>query len=132
MTPEPRIDRPSGLIARWHRRFRDAFAGLSLAFRTQESLWVHLAVAGIVIAMAAVLQMESWRWCILLLCISHVIAAEIMNSAIETLIRSYYPQRSEGLADTLHQAAAAVLVSAMISVIIGLIVMLPPLISWLN
>ncbi len=132
MTSDSHSDRPTGLTARWQQRFRDAFAGLSLAIRTQESLWVHLAIAGLVIVIALALQLEPWRWCILLLCIGHVITAEIMNSAIETLIRSCYPQRSEGLANTLHQAAAAVLVSAMVSVIVGLIVFIPPLINWLT
>lgn len=129
MTWGSRSQRPSGFLRRWFQRFADAFAGLWYATRTQESLWVHWAVAAVVLVTAGLLQLEPWRWCVLLLCIGHVIAAEIMNSAIETLIRSNFEQRTDGLANTLHQAAAAVLVSAGMAVIVGLVVLVPPLVT---
>ncbi len=129
MTASSSNPRPDRWVARWRQRFADAFSGLGHALRTQENMRVHLIVATGVVATAALLQLELWRWCVLLLCIGHVFAAEIINSSIETFVRHFQPQRSIELANTLHQAAAAVLVSAIMAVIIGLLVIVPPLVA---
>ena len=124
--------RPPNTPLRWRRRFGDAFDGLRLGIRTQESLHVHLAVAVAVIVLASVLGLEPWRWCVLLVCIALVISLELMNSAIERLVKTLHPEHDQGLAETLHMAAGAVLVAAIGSIVIGLIVLLPPLLPWIG
>ncbi len=120
--------RPRGRWLRWQRRFADAFQGIWVAFRDQESLWVHAASAVAVIAISSLLQIDAWRWCVLILCIFVVISLEMMNSAIERLVKTLHPEHDSGLAETLHMAAAAVLVAAMGSVLVGLIVLLPSIV----
>lgn len=118
--------------ARWVAKFRDAGDGLVYGIRTQESLWVHGGCALAVVALAAVLQVEPWRWGVLVLCIASVLACELFNSAIEQLVRVLHPQRDRGIALALHLAAAAVLVVSLAAVLVGLIVFGPPLLSLLG
>lgn len=119
--------RPSRAATRWLQRFADAFDGLAVGIRSQESLHVHLVVTFFAIVVAAFLRFEAWRWCLLVMCISMVIALELMNSAIERLVKTLHPAHDQGLAETLHLAASSVLVGAMGSVVIGLIVFAEPI-----
>jgi len=118
------------LTARWSDKFREAAAGLVDGVRTQESLRVHVVFAVTVVAVGAGLQIEAWRWAVLVLCIALVIASELFNSAIEQLVRALHPQRDPAIAIVLHMAAAGVLVNALAAVIVGLIVLGPPLLEW--
>lgn len=116
----------------WRSKFGYAFAGLDDSFRTQVSFWVHLPAAALVIALAAFLQVEPWRWAILVLCIAVVIAAELFNTALEQLVVVLHPVRDPRIARSLDAAAAAVLVVALGASVVGLIVLGPPLITWLT
>lgn len=118
--------------ARWVAKFRDAGEGLIHGVRTQESLWVHCVCAVAVVAVAAALRVEPWRWGLLVLCIASVIACELFNSAIEQLVRVLHPQRASEIAVALHLAAAAVLVVSLAAVVVGLMVFGPPLLRWLG
>jgi diacylglycerol kinase len=130
--PSDHEPRPTRAVARWLRRFADAFHGIAIGVRTQESLHVHLVVTALVLALAAFLDLEAWQWCLLLLCITTVIALELMNSAIERLVKTLHPEHDQGLAETLHLAASSVLVGAVGSVVIGIIILVPPVWQFLS
>jgi diacylglycerol kinase len=117
---------------RWRNKFSYAIAGLSDSFRTQVSFWVHLPIAALVIAVAAFLHVEPWRWAILVLTIAVVISAELFNTALEQLVVVLHPVRDPRIARSLDAAAAAVLVAAVGSVVVGLIVLGMPLLQWIS
>jgi diacylglycerol kinase len=125
----PRTERT--LAARWIAKFRDAADGVLHGCRTQESFWVHIFVMISVIAVAAGLRVEPWRWAVLILCIAAVLASELFNSAIEQLVRTLHPHHDASIARALHLAAGAVLVTAIGAVVVGLIVLGPPLLGLL-
>jgi diacylglycerol kinase len=120
------------LAAKWIAKFRDAADGVAHGCRTQESLWVQITCMLAVIAMATVLQIESWRWAVLILCIAAVLASELFNSAIEQLVRVLHPSEHRSIALVLHLAAGGVLVTAIGAVIVGLLVLGPPLLVLLG
>jgi diacylglycerol kinase len=115
------------LIAIWRRKFGDAFDGLFHGIRTESSLQVQLVIATIVLVVAAILAIETWRWAVLLNCIAFVITAEYFNSAIEQLVRSLNPGHNPEIAKVLHLAAAAVLFASLLATLIGIIVLVVPL-----
>ena len=129
---DPRQNRPGGLSSRWLRRFHDAFDGLRSALVSEESLWVHLFFASAVIAVSTVIGLELWRWCVLILSISLVISLELVNSAIERLVKTLHPEHDEMVGQALHIAAAAVLVASIGAAVVGLIVLLPALLAALH
>jgi len=118
---------PSSPLARWRRKFRDAFDGLLHGMRTESSLQVHGVSAIVVLIVAGVLAVEPWRWAALLVCIALVISAEYFNSAIEQLVRGLQPGHNPEIAKALHLAAAAVLVASLLATLIGLIALAAPL-----
>ena len=106
----------------WAHKFSDAFRGLSRAVRSQSSFAVHLAVAAVVVALAAALRVSAVEWCLLVGAIAMVLAAEIFNSAVESLARALGPGWNPRVRDALDMASAAVLVAACGAAVVGLIV----------
>ncbi len=116
--------RPAG---RWAGKFAAATNGLRWSVRTQNSFQVYLPVTCAVILAAAVLQVEPWRWVVLVVMISVVWSVELLNTAIEQLVRALHPEHDETVGQALDAAAAGVLVVAIGSVAVGLITLAPPL-----
>ena len=116
----------------WARKFADAFRGLSRAVRSQSSFAVHLAAAAIVVALAATLRVSPAEWCLLVGAIAVVLAAEIFNSALESLARAFGPGWNPRIRDALDMASAAVLVAAAGAAVIGVVVFGPRLVTLLG
>jgi diacylglycerol kinase len=108
----------------WARKFRDAFRGVVVGVRGQSSFRVHFFFAIVVIAAAALLQASWIEWAVLLLCISVVLAAEMFNSALESLAKAITDRHDPRLADALDTGSAAVLVASIGAVVIGALVFL--------
>lgn len=102
-----------------------ALAGLAWLLRSQHNTRIHLASSLAVIALAGWLrvQREDWLW--LLLAIAMVWAAELFNTALEQLADALMPERHPLVGRAKDLAAAAVLVTAMLALLIGLLVFWP-------
>ena len=111
----------------WTHKFGDAFRGLRRAIRSQSSFAVHLGVALAVVIVAAILRVSPVEWCLLSGAIGFVLAAEVFNTAIESLARAHDVGRHPRIRDALDMASAAVLVAAVTAAAIGAIVLLPRL-----
>ena len=90
---------------------------------------MHLAVAAVVVALAAILRVSAGEWCLLAGAITMVLAAEIFNSAVESLGRAFGPGWNPRVRDALDMASAAVLVAACGAAVVGLIVFGPRLVA---
>lgn len=109
--------------------FRNAFRGIGFLLRHEPNVWLHLAAALAVCALAAALGLglEAWRW--LLAAIAAVFAAETFNSAIEALADALHPAPHPGIGRAKDLCAAAVLIVALGAALIGLLVLGPPLLA---
>jgi len=114
----------------WANKFRDALRGVQLGVSGQNSFAVHGVVTVLVIVAGAVLRVSRTEWCILTLCITHVLVVEMLNSALESLAKAVDDQHNTALGTALDVASGAVLVTAIGAVTIGIIVFLPHL--WLR
>lgn len=106
----------------WRDKFADTFRGVRAALRGQTSFGVHLVAAVLVIAAAAVLQLSSTEWAVLLLSITVVLVAEILNTALECLARAITSERHPAIGQALDLAAAAVLLAALGAACVGAVV----------
>jgi diacylglycerol kinase len=106
----------------WSRRFRDAFRGMKEGVRGQSTFFVHFFAAAVVVAAAAVLRATFYEWCLLVLCIAAVFAAEMFNSAIESMAKAITGQSDPHLGNSLDIAAAAVLVASIGAAIVGAVI----------
>ncbi len=114
-------------LVRRLRSFRYAFAGISYVIRTQRNAWIHAMISACVISMGVWLDLTRAEWALIVLTMGVVWTAEIMNTALETLVDLVSPE-PHSLAELAKDcAAAAVLVAASMAVVIGLLVLGPPL-----
>ncbi len=113
----------------WYTKFQYAFAGVHWALSRQNSFWVHIPMAVAVVATAAWLKIELWRWAMIVIAITTVFAAELMNTAIEQLVKVVHPEPDPRIGRALDVGAGAVLIAAIGAVGIGLITLGPPLLN---
>lgn len=111
------------------RSFGYAFRGLGLFFRTQHNAWVQALAAIFTISAGMVLKINTQDWCLLAFAIGLVFIAEIANTAFEYLVDFISPEINHKAGKIKDIAAAAPLVAAIISVIIGLLVFIPKIVQ---
>jgi undecaprenol kinase/diacylglycerol kinase (ATP) len=107
--------------------FRHAFAGLWYALRTQRNSRIHLTVAIGVVALGLWLGLSYTQWAVLTLTIGFVLVSEMLNTVAESLVDLMCPEYHPQAKIVKDVAAGAVLLGAMLSVIVGLLVLGPPL-----
>jgi len=104
----------------WNRKFRHAFRGMKLGVQGQSSFFVASAV----IVAALALDTNLVEWCLLLLCITIVLSAEMFNSALEWLAKAVDAEHNPNLGTALDIGSAAVLLAAMGAVVVGCVIFL--------
>lgn len=107
--------------------FRYAFAGLFYMFRTQRNAWIHAVATISVVAVGLWLWLLPHEWAILALTIGLVWMAELVNTALEAVVDLASPDVHPLARVGKDVAAAAVLMVAMTSVVVGLLILGPPL-----
>ena len=108
----------------WACKFREAFRGVKTGARGQSSFFVHFFFAAAVVATAAVLCMGYIDWCLLLLCITVVLTAEMFNSAMESVAKAITDEDNPHVGDFLDIGAAAVLLASIGAAVIGSLIFL--------
>ena len=106
----------------WVRKFRHAFRGVRQGVRDQSSFAVHLFAALAVIVAGVVLRVERLEWCLLILCMTAVLVAELFNTSLELISQAITRNFDERLRDALDIASGAVLLVAVGSVAVGVLV----------
>ncbi|WP_316761467.1 diacylglycerol kinase family protein [Pedobacter aquatilis] len=119
-------DKEFSIIARV-KSFKHAFNGLKLFFTNEHNGWVHLLAAVLAIALSLYLNLSVLEWIAIISAIAIVFAAEIFNSAIEKLADVVTSEINPQIKIVKDLAAAGVLVTAILAVLIGAIIFLPKL-----
>ena len=115
------------------KAFRHAFSGWWFVIRTQRNAWIHMLVSIAVILMSIFLQINATSWALILLAIALVWIAEFLNTALEAVVDLASNHQQHDLARVGKDVgAAAVLIAAFISILIGLLILGPPLLSFLS
>ncbi len=109
------------------KSFQYAFEGWWYVLRTQHNAWIHAVFSLSVFVVAFWLRLSTQEWAILILTIMAVWMAEFMNTAIEAVVDMTMPEVHPLAKVAKDVSAAAVLVGALGAVIIGLLILGPPL-----
>ncbi len=115
----------SGFFQSRLRSFRFAFDGLRYVLRTQQNAWIHTFISAVVILLGLWLAIPALSWAIIFLTMGMVWAAECFNTAIETIIDLVSPQNHPLAKISKDVGAAAVLISAIMAVLIGIAILGP-------
>jgi diacylglycerol kinase len=110
------------------KAFGHAFSGWWFVIRTQRNAWIHMVVSIIVILLSILLHINATHWALIFIAIALVWIAEFLNTALEAVVDLASNHQQHDLARVGKDVgAAAVLIAAITSVIIGLLVLGPPL-----
>jgi diacylglycerol kinase len=112
---------------RFWRSVTHAWAGIVYTFLTQRNARFHLTAAVGVFSLAIWLKIDPIRWAILVLTIGAVCAGETINTATEAIVDLLSPEWHERARIAKDVAAGAVLLLVMTAVVVGMIVLGPPL-----
>ncbi len=107
--------------------FGHAFRGWGHVLRTQHNAWIHSVIATAVIAVGLWVRLPARDWAIIVLTIAMVFTAEFINTAIEAVVDLASPVHHPLAKVGKDVGAGAVLVAALAGVVIGLLILGPPL-----
>ena len=111
------------------RSFRYAFAGWWYVIRTQKNAWIHAVISFAVIIVSLWLQLLARDMAVLVLAIAMVWIAEFLNTALEAVVDLASPELHPLAKVGKDVGAAAVLIAALASIIVGLLIIGPPLLA---
>jgi len=107
--------------------FGHAFRGWGHVMQTQQNAWVHAVIATLVFMIAVWLELPPRDWAVLILTIALVFSAEFVNTAIEAVVDLSSPMHHPLAKVGKDVGAAAVLIAALAAVLVGLLILGPPL-----
>jgi diacylglycerol kinase (ATP) len=107
------------------RSTTNAWRGIRLFIKSTHNAWVHIFFGLLAIYLGFVLKISSVEWVLVVFAIGFVILAESINTAIEIDINLTSPDYHPYARDTKDVAAGAVLITAAMAGIVGLIIFLP-------
>jgi diacylglycerol kinase (ATP) len=108
--------------------FNYAWQGISYAFKTQRNFRIHILISAIALGLSSYVQLPPTQLAIICLTSGAVLAMELLNTAIESVVDLTIGQKYDPLAKIAKDcAAAAVLVAALVALVIAAVLLLPPL-----
>lgn len=103
-----------------YKSFKYACKGLMFCIRNERNMRIHISMGMIVLLVSYVLKLDEVKSSILIICIGITISFEMVNTAIEHFINLKIQHYSKVVKVIKDVAAGAVLISAIISFIVGL------------
>ncbi len=114
------------------RAFRYAFAGWWYVMRTQRNAWIHATATVLAVVLGLWLGLNLREWLFIIVAITMVWEAEFINTALEVAVDLASPQQHRLAKIGKDVGAAAVLIAAGSSAVIGIIIYWPLLWSRLH
>jgi diacylglycerol kinase len=107
--------------------FGHAFRGWWYVLKTQQNAWIHSLFASGVVLVGLWVGLKPIDWAVIVLTIAMVFTAEFINTAIEAVVDLASPVHHPLAKVGKDVGAGAVLVAALAGIVIGLLVIGPPL-----
>lgn len=112
--------------------FRHAFAGLFFAYSNNQNLRIHFAIAIIVVIASVFFRVNAFEMGILGVMILLVICTEMINTAIEEMVNFVTQEHQREAKIAKDVAAGMVLVTAIGSIIVGILIFVPHIVKLLQ
>jgi len=107
--------------------FGHAFHGWAYVIRNEKNAWIHAIATICVVIVATWLNIPLRDWAVLVLVVAMVWASEFLNTAIEAVVDLASPMHHPLAKVGKDVGAAAVLIAACAAVVVGLLILGPPL-----
>ena len=110
--------------------FKNARKGLRLVLKSEINIRVHFCAALLILILAALLGFSTTKICVLLLTISAVICAEMVNSAIEFSRDAVFHNKYSKLVGMAKDiSAGAVMFTTFVAIAIGILLFIPAILN---
>ncbi len=117
---------PQGADAAAFRRvlqkFSFAWDGLKAAYRAEQSFRIQLAVSAAVVLAGFLLGLTQLEWLFVITAIGVVLSLELLNTMIEKTLDFLHPAKHDSVKFIKDVSAAAVFISSLAAVLVGLVV----------
>lgn len=108
----------------------NALRGIKTSVGSERNLKMQLVILILVVILGWLLRFSNMDWIIIILTSVGVLAVEMMNTAIETIVDMFCQNEYHPLAKKAKDiAAGAVLVVSIGSIVIGMIIIIPKMIN---
>ncbi len=118
------------------RSLRVALIGAATVLRTERNAQIEGIIALLAIGLGLWLKVSGPEWAIIFTLIALVLGLEMVNTAIEAVVDLAHPALHPLAKKAKDSAAGAVVLSAIVSVAVGLVIFLPRLwpivLDWLH
>ncbi len=113
--------------------FRYAAQGLKYGFSSQRNFRIHVVIGAVTFALGLWLKLNPNQLAVLVLTVTAVLVLELLNTAIEAVVDLAIGRRFHPLARIAKDCSAgAVLVASISSLLIALLLVIPPLFTRLG
>ena len=119
-------------IRRLFKSFTYSFRGLRKVVHEEQNLKIQLIAAFFIAMLAWYFRVNRIEWILLILSSGLVILAEVVNSAIERVTDVLKPRINGYVKEIKDIMAAAVMITAVTSVIVGVIIFYPYVLNLLH
>lgn len=120
-------DTDQGELRKRIKSFQYAFEGWWYVLRTQKNAWIHAVASLAVVALGLWLGISLTDWAIIIITIAIVWMAEFINTALEAIVDMTMPEKNPLAKVAKDVSAAAVLIGACAAVLVGFLILGPPL-----
>lgn len=107
------------------KSFGFAFEGILTAIRDGRNFKIQLFFGAMAILLAFILKVSVVEWIFIVLVASLVLILELLNTSLESIVDIVSPEIHDKAKIAKDVAAAAVLISSIVSIVIGAIIFLP-------
>lgn len=114
------------------KSFTHASRGIGLFLKTTHNSWIQVSVFVIVVALGLYFNITNMEWVAVIFAGGLVLVCEALNTAIEIHMGLTSPGEHPFARDTKDVAAGAVLISAIVAAVIGLLVFVPYFVTCLS
>ena len=105
--------------------FGYAIEGLKIAIKKEPNFRIHLTISFVVIVFSLFLNLSNFEWFALLVTMAFVLTMELFNTGIESIVDIVSPEFHEKAKVAKDVSAAAVLLSSVFAIAIGIAILLP-------
>lgn len=109
------------------KSFSYASSGIGAALKNEPNIRIHLVLSLLAIILGLVLRLSSNEWIILFFTIAFVLVLELINTTLEAIVDIVSPKRHPKAKLAKDVAAAAVFISAVLSLIVAGFIFVPKL-----
>ena len=109
--------------------FKYAIEGICTSFKTERNMKIYIFIMILVIIAGIILKIDKLEWIICITLFAIVIAGELFNTSIETIVDMVMPEKNEKAKIAKDVSAGAVLVVAIGAAIIGLVIFVPRILN---